>query len=156
MHHVLGYSCPRDYPSICTVHIEPSCAPLTAASCTSVQKSKLQRSCPGCNFPDITMGSLSTIPTLVSCGTEEVVSATKDTLSAIEDHTTGGSEPSPHRTPIGYDKRHVYMVFFNLVPPLKCSPVPRMCPSMNLQEERVTLCNWQGWWASVAVIFSFI
>ena len=126
------------HETTCTCHtyrISGTELHIVFASCVSVQKSKLQRSCPGCIFPDLAMGSSNTMPPPVSLGTE----STNEHPSAIGDRANdGGGPPSPNQSPIGPAERHADIVFFKLGPFLKCCPVPRMHPPIAIHEEGMT------------------
>ena len=82
-----------------------SVALVDVASCISLQKSKLQRSCLNCTPPDIVMESPSTMPTQVSPGTEQGAPATNENPSVIG--PSSGNQPT-----IGPAERHADVDFF--------------------------------------------
>ena len=115
-------------------YISTGAPSLVPTSCTSVQKSNLQRSCLECISLDTVMDSTSTCPIPVRSGTEGGVPTFNESPSSIGHHR----ELSPHRSSDGCAQRHVYAVFPLPGPLLKCSPVPQIRPSADIRDERMT------------------
>ena len=94
--------------------------------------------------PSTIMESAGTFPTPTSSGTERGSFTLNEGPSSIGDHVGIGDVLSAHQSSVDRAQRYVYVVVSSLGQTLKSSPVPQMRQSVEIPDERMMVCWWQG------------